>query len=85
MKDVTCSIHHSVSALDRPGLGTGKQFRYLAHEELARYVSFDRQQNNKCWAVGQLWGKDRCIPLGGRFSAHGEDLHSIWGAYKGRQ
>ena len=85
MKEVIWSIHHSVSALDRPGLGTSKQFRYLAHEELARYVSFELQQNNKRWTVGQLWGRDRCIPMGGYFSAQSADLHSISGAYKGRQ
>ena len=85
MTEVTWSVHHTLSALDRPGMGTNKQFWYLTHDELTRYVSFELQKNNKCWSVGQLWRRDKCIPMGGSFSAQSADLHSIWGAYNGRQ
>ena len=84
MTEVTWSVHHTLSALDRPGMGTNKQFRYLTHQELTRYVSFELQKNNTCWVVGQLWRPDKCIPMGGSFSAQSADLHSIWGVYKGR-
>ena len=35
--------------------------------------------------MGQLWSRDKCIPMGGSFSAQSADLHSIWAAYTGRQ
>ena len=54
MAEVTWRVHHSMLALDRLGIGTNKQFRYLTHQELARYFSSELQKNNKCWAVGQL-------------------------------
>ena len=31
MAEVTWSVHHSFSALDAPGMGTNKQFRYIVH------------------------------------------------------
>ena len=86
MTEVTRSVHHSTTQrLNRLGMGTNKKFRYLTHQELAGNVSFELQKNNKCWAVGQLWGRDKCIPMGGSFSAQSANLHSIWAAYKGRQ
>ena len=85
MAEVTWSIHHSFSALDGPGMGTNKQFRYIAHQELSKYISFELHKSNKCWAVGQLWSRDKCIPMGGSFSAQSVHLHSIWAAYTGRQ
>ena len=83
--EVTWSVHHSFFALDRLGMGTNKQFRYITHQERTRYVSFELQKNNKCWAVGQPWSRGKCIPTGGCFSAQSADLHSIWAAYKGRR
>ena len=85
MSEVTWSVHHTAPALDRPGLGTSKSFRYILHQVLSEYVRFELQRNNKCWAVGKLWSRDLCIPMGGSFSAQSADLHSVWGAYTGRQ
>ena len=85
MSEVMWSVHHTAPALDRPGLGTSKSFRYILHQVFSEYVRFELQRNNKCWAVGKLWSRDLCIPMGGSFSAQSADLHSVWGAYTGRQ
>ena len=85
MGEITWSVHHNVIALDMPGLGTNKNFWYITHHELSRYVSLELEKNNKCWPVGKLWSRDRCIPMGGSFSAQHADLHSIWGSYRGIQ
>ena len=54
MGDVTWSVHHSVPALDKPGVRTNKSFGYITHDELSRYVSFELEKNSKCWSVGKL-------------------------------
>ena len=84
MGEVAWSVHHSVIALDRARLGANKNFRYISHQDLPHYVSFELEKNNKCWSVGKLWSRTGCIPMGGSFSAQSADLHSIWDAYQGR-
>ena len=34
-----------------------------------------------CWSVGSVWMRTNCIPMGGPFSTHGADLHSMWRGY----
>ena len=67
MSEVTWSVHHTAPALDRPGLGTNKSFRYILHQVLSEYVRFELQRNNKCWLLGKLWSRDLCIPMGREF------------------
>ena len=61
MGEVTWSVHHSVPALDRAGLGTNKHFRYMSHQDLSEYVSFELKKNNECWSVGKLWSRVGCM------------------------
>ena len=84
MKEVMWSVHHSTAGLDRAGMGTSKSFRYISHDRLSSYVSFELQVNNKCWSVGKVWSRDQCIPMGGSFSAQSADLHCVWSGYTGR-
>ena len=84
MGEVTWSVHHSVRASDRAGLGTNKNFRYITNEELSRYVSFEL---GKITSVGR-WGSFGLVTAVSRweasFSAQSAALHSIWGSYRGR-
>ena len=66
--ELTWSIHKD-RKLDRAGKACAKGFRYVTHEDLVRLVDFDLTSNNRCTAVGQVWERDGCIPIGGPFSA----------------
>ena len=84
MKEVVWSVHTTCSALDRAGKGTSRDRKYIAHEDLTTPVNFELRKNNHCAAVGRLWQRVNCIPMGGSFPAQSADLHSVWGAYKKR-
>ena len=45
---------------------------------------FDLGENNRCRAVGTVWVRQGCIPMGGPFSAQAADLHSLWRVYRHR-
>ena len=84
MAEVIWSIHHMYSALDRAGKATASGFRYITHQQLTEIVSHELGNNDACWASGRVWVHMNCIPMGGPFSAHGADMHSVWQAYQHR-
>ena len=44
---MTRRVHHTISALDRPRLGTNKIFRHITHEKVFKYLSFELEKSNK--------------------------------------
>ena len=37
---------------------------YISHCELTSLVNFELQKNNHCTAIGRLWQRVNCIPMG---------------------
>ena len=84
MSEITWSVHKDSKKLDRAGKGASRKFWYVDHTELAKQINFELQNNNFVWAVGSVWQRTGCIPMGGSFSAQSADLHCQWGVYQHR-
>ena len=78
MSEVVWSVHHMHSTLDSAGKASAYGFRYITHDQLRSIVQHELSNNNACWAVGNVWVRTNCIPMGGPFSAQGADVHSLW-------
>ena len=47
-------------------------------------ISFKVHCNNFIRALGSLWSRHGCIPMGGSFSAQAANLHNLCGVYSNR-
>ena len=47
-------------------------------------ISLEMHCDNYIIALGEVWSRHGCIPMGGSFSAQAADLHSVWGVYTNR-
>ena len=83
MTEVEWSIHKDTKKLDRPGRAKAEKFWYLTHAAMRDTLSFEMHCNNFIRALGSLWSRHGCIPMGGSFSAK-RDLHSLLGVYNNR-
>ena len=84
-KELVWSIQREHKQLDRAGQGAPGKVWYLNHDQLEEVLRFEMIDNIYLRACGKVWGRTHCIPMGGSFSAQSADLHSCWGAYKGRR
>ena len=76
--DLVWSIHRECSKMDRAGKAASQSFRFISHQQLMDIVRFDLTEQNAVFAVGRMWSRTGCIPMGGPFSAQAADLHSVW-------
>ena len=83
-KELTWSVHHAHTKMDRAGKAASGSFHYISHDDLVKIVSHELTHNNGCYSTGSLWARTNCIPMGGPFSAQEADLHSVWATYTGR-
>ena len=83
-KELTWSVHHAHTKMERARKAASGSFHYINHDDLVKIVSHELTHNNGCYSTGDLWTRTNCIPMGGPFSAQGADLHSVWAAYTGR-
>ena len=81
MTDIECSIHKDSKMLDRAGRAKATKFWYITHAQMSDTITFEMHCNNFITAVGGLWCRHGCIPMGGSFSAQAADLHSLWQVY----
>ena len=82
--EVEWSIHKDKKKLDRPGRAKAEKIWYLTHTAMRDTISFEMHCHNFITALGSLWSRHGCIPMGGSFSAQAADLHSLWGVYSNR-
>ena len=62
------SVHKGSKNLDRAGQATAADFRILSHDVLTALVEFNLTINNRARAVGRLWVRLGCIPMGDRLT-----------------
>ena len=55
-----------------------RDFGIYLNTELTTLLLFELERNNTCQTVGKEWFCNRCIPMGGPFSAESDHLHSMW-------
>ena len=84
MKDIEWSIHKDSKMLDKAGRAKATKFWYITHAQMSDTITFEMHCNNFIRAVGGLWCRHGCIPMGGSFSAQAADLHSLWQVYSNR-
>ena len=84
MTDIEWSIHKDSKMLDRAGRAKATKFWYITHAQMSDTITFEMHCNNFIRAVGGLWCRHGCIPMGGSFSAQAADLHSLWQVYSNR-
>ena len=84
MTEVEWFIRKDTKKLDRPGRAKAEKFWYLSHTAMRDTIGFEMRCNNFIRALGSLWSRHGCIPMGGSFSAQATDLHSLWGVYSKR-
>ena len=76
--DMVWSVHRDDPVHDRPGAASNSQYDIISHKQLVAIVRFSMLQDIHAQSVGQVWFRKASIPMGGRFSAQGADLHSVW-------
>ena len=78
MSDIEWSIHKDSKSLDRASHAKATKFWYLTHTQLSKTISFEMHCNNFIKAVGGLWCRHGCIPMGGFiFSPRGQRAQPV--------